>query len=113
MVGDAHGVQRAVQLAFPIVEKAFQLREVRRKIVFLPDIELEQARVVRKMVVDFGRGQALAFHLQAEFPADRSDHMRLLDLRHQASRRSDMCLWPLSAGIGRFASSNRHRASTI
>jgi hypothetical protein len=71
-------VERALQFALPIAKKAFQLRKVRRKIIFLPDIELKQSRVVRKMVVDFGRGQAVAFHPQAEFPADCSDHMLLL-----------------------------------
>jgi hypothetical protein len=39
-MGDADGVERAFELAFPIAEKALQRRKVWGEIVFLPDEEL-------------------------------------------------------------------------
>jgi hypothetical protein len=39
MVGGPHGVQRALQRFGPVVEEMAKLRELRRKIVCLPEIE--------------------------------------------------------------------------
>lgn len=78
MVGDAHGVQRALQRLGPVVEKAAQLGKLRGEVVILPDIDLQQARVIWKTIVDFGCGQAVAFHLHPEFTTDDRWHMSLL-----------------------------------
>src|SRR5690606_2251446 len=47
---------------------------------FLPDVELKQARVIGHVVVDFGRGQAVALQLKFEIPADRGGHRRILPM---------------------------------
>jgi len=78
MVGDAHGVQRALQRLGPVVEKAAQFGKLRGEVVILPDIDLQQARVIWKTIVDFGCGQAVAFHLHPEFATDDRWLMSLL-----------------------------------
>lgn len=59
MVSNANRGQRALEFSLPVLEKALQFGELRRKIVFLPDIELKKAGMIRKMIVDLGRGQAV------------------------------------------------------
>jgi hypothetical protein len=66
----------ALQFAFPIAEETLQLGKVGRQIILLPDIQLQQAGMIGKVIVDFGRGQAVAFHLQAEFLGDRGSQSR-------------------------------------
>ena len=74
MMCNAHGMQCTLKLTVPIIEEALQLRKLRREIEVLPDIELQKAGMVWKMVVDLGCRQAIPVHLQAEFPADRRRH---------------------------------------
>src|SRR5579872_1908897 len=71
LVRDPDRVQRAFEFALPIVKEAMERREVRRRIVILPDIELQESRVVRQMVMDFHRGQTIAGPLQQKLPARR------------------------------------------
>jgi hypothetical protein len=78
VVRDAHGVERAVERSRPVVEEAAQSGELRRQIVVLPDVELKQAGVVRKMIVNLRRRQAVALHPELEVLAD---HARLLVCR--------------------------------
>ena len=68
-MGDPHGVDRAIEFAPPIVEKALQRRKRRRDIIVLPDVELQQGRMVRQSVVDLRRGQSIALQLQQEIAA--------------------------------------------
>ncbi len=44
MVGDAHGVQRALQRLGPVVQKAAQFGKFRGEVVILPDIDLQHRR---------------------------------------------------------------------
>ncbi|TDR33638.1 hypothetical protein DES43_12038 [Aquamicrobium defluvii] len=64
MVGEAHGVQGILQGFGPVVEKAAQFGELRREIVFLPDVKLKQAGMIRHMIMDFSRGEPVAAHLK-------------------------------------------------
>ncbi len=61
MVGDARGVQGILQGVGPVVEKAAQFGELRREVVFLPDV-LQETGMVRHEAMDLCRRQAVAFH---------------------------------------------------
>ena len=74
MVGDAHRVQRALQCFLPVVEEAPQFGKVGGEIVFLPDVELQQARMVGHVVMNLRRGQTITFHLYPELPAHHCSH---------------------------------------
>jgi len=52
VVGDAHGVQWARQFAFPKAQETLQSGEIGGEIVVLPHIELQQAGMIRQMVMD-------------------------------------------------------------
>ncbi|OBP78941.1 hypothetical protein BAE42_00430 [Mesorhizobium loti] len=51
-MGDAHGMQRAFQFALPVIQKPLEGREFRCEIVFLPNVELQKARMIGKVVVN-------------------------------------------------------------
>src|SRR5690606_3359227 len=74
VVSHTHGMQRPVQFSLPEIQEILQFRKVRSKIIFLPDVELKQARMVGKVVMYLCSGQAIARHLQAELPAYRGGH---------------------------------------
>src|SRR5690606_17766618 len=74
VVSHTDGMQRPVQFSLPEIQEILQFRKVRSKIIFLPDVELKQARMVGKVVMYLCRGQAIARHLQAELPAYRGGH---------------------------------------
>ena len=69
MMGDPDGMQGARQLAFPKAQKTPQRGEIGGEIIVLPDVKLEQARMVGQMIMDLGSGQAIAIHLPAEVTA--------------------------------------------
>ena len=50
---DPHGGERSVQVVVPKSEKISKGREARRNIIVLPNIRLEQARVIRQTVKYF------------------------------------------------------------
>ena len=51
LVGDPHGVQPCLDLLVPITQEATQFGEARCHVVILPDIELQQRRVIWQAVV--------------------------------------------------------------
>lgn len=53
-------MQWAVQHFGPVVEEAAKFGKARREIVFLPYVEMQQAWVIRHVIVDFGGCQAIA-----------------------------------------------------
>ena len=57
---DADRMQNAFHFAVPMIEEGRELRETGREIIFLPDVELQQAGVIRSVVVDIGGCQAVA-----------------------------------------------------
>jgi len=63
---DAHGVQLAIQRAFPESQKLVQHRKLRCDVQILPDETLQQPRVVGQMIQDFGGGEAIAVQLQCQ-----------------------------------------------
>src|SRR5215475_13941877 len=67
-VGNPDGVQGAVKLRLPVMQKIPQRREVRRGVVGLPDINLQQGRMIRKAVVNCRGGQPIACDLQSKIP---------------------------------------------
>lgn len=50
---DPHRMARRLDLAAPHRQKIKQHRKVRRKIIFLPDVQLEQRRMIGPVVMDF------------------------------------------------------------
>ena len=60
---DADAVQRAVELLPPKCEELHQGRKVGCDVVILPDIGLQECRMVRHAVEDFRRGQAITGEL--------------------------------------------------
>jgi hypothetical protein len=57
-MGDAHRMQRALDLTFPKFEEMLQRREIRGNVVLLPDEELQQVPIVGKTIMDLCRRQA-------------------------------------------------------
>src|SRR5690606_15253506 len=66
-----HRVQGAVQFRPPEIEKPDQDRKIRGDVVLLPDIGLQQARVVWHTIEDLGRRQTVAFELFHEIRRNR------------------------------------------
>src|SRR5262249_40186115 len=54
-MGDAHTVKRPNEISDPIVQEVHELRKPRGLVVVLPDVALQQSRVVRQAVKDFCR----------------------------------------------------------
>ncbi|AMY01347.1 hypothetical protein A4R29_18985 [Mesorhizobium ciceri biovar biserrulae] len=78
VMSNANRVERTIEFALPILEKTLEFGKGWSEIIVLPDIELKQAWMIGQVIVDFGRRQAITFHLQAEFVADRIGHVFLL-----------------------------------
>src|SRR5271165_4180408 len=68
-------VQAPVQLGLPELQEALQLGEIRTEIVVLPDIGLQQPRMVGSPVKDFGGCQAVSLHLSFEIVGDHSGNL--------------------------------------
>jgi hypothetical protein len=60
---NANAIKRAVEIGGPEIEKIGELRKARRQIVILPDIALQQSRVIGEAVKDFRRGERKALDL--------------------------------------------------
>src|SRR5690606_39009297 len=71
-MADGHGVKHAVQGVGPEVQELVQHRKLRKQVVLLPDVALQQGRMVGHVVEDFRRGQPVALELLTEL--DRSGH---------------------------------------
>src|ERR1700730_16383986 len=65
-VGHGDGVERSLELLQPERQKAVQHRKSRTEVVVLPDIGLQQGRMIGEAVEDLRRGEAIAFELAAE-----------------------------------------------
>src|SRR5687767_3262623 len=63
---DPDTIERAVEIGGPEVQKIRKLGKARREIVILPDIALEEARMVRDAIEDLGRGEGEALDLALE-----------------------------------------------
>src|SRR5262245_52466878 len=62
-MGDAHPVERSVKIGFPEIQEMQKLREFGSEVEVLPDIALQQSRVVRQSVEDLCSGQRKSFEL--------------------------------------------------
>jgi hypothetical protein len=60
-VGNTHAVERPIEIGRPIIQKIDELRKFRRHVVVLPDVALQQPRVVWQAIEDFcgGEGESL------------------------------------------------------
>src|SRR6478736_1607224 len=65
-MGDRDRMQGTGEFALPEIEKVDEDGETGSQIVFLPDIGLQEGRVVRHTVEDLGGRQSVAFHLADE-----------------------------------------------
>src|SRR4051794_30275429 len=65
-MGDRDRMQGAGEFALPEIQKVDENRETGRQIIFLPDIGLQEARVIRHAVEDLGGRQPIALHLADE-----------------------------------------------
>src|SRR6266436_773478 len=61
-----HRMQLALDIADPEFEEAAENRILRRQVHVLPDEALQQARMIRQVIEDFRRGQAIVDELQAQ-----------------------------------------------
>src|SRR5262245_44865124 len=64
-------VQLAIETAVPEIEEPAQHRELRCHVEVLPDIALQQRRVIGQVVEDFSRREAIAVGLEDECRHDR------------------------------------------
>src|SRR5690349_3347657 len=66
----ADRMERPLDLTPPELQKLLQRRKSRREVIVLPDIELEQRRLVRHAVVDLCGGKSIAIKLLDETAVD-------------------------------------------
>ena len=65
-LADLHGVEPALDMAAPKLEKPAQLGEVRRGIEFLPDETLQQVGMIGKVVYDLRGRQPVVAELRLQ-----------------------------------------------
>ena len=70
-VRHANAEERAVEIGVPEIEEVEELGEVRGEVVVLPDIALQQLRVVRQPVEDFRRGGLGSARASTAFSASK------------------------------------------
>src|SRR5215813_9272577 len=75
-VGDGDGVERPLELLQPKRQKTVQHRKARAQVVVLPDVSLQQGRMIGEPVEDLRRGEAVTFELTAEIPGRSSKSLR-------------------------------------
>jgi hypothetical protein len=80
----AHGVKNPVELVRPEIQEAVKFRKLRRQVVLLPDVALQDRGVVGQVIEDLGRGQAVALELLAEL--GRYFHRRPRDALNAVGR---------------------------
>src|SRR5690606_9289747 len=79
LVGDADRVQHRFDLAAPVGQEAVELGERGGDVVLLRDEGLQQARVIRHVVVDLHGREAVAFDLTNEIPVCHRREILLMD----------------------------------
>ena len=62
---DFHRMQPPFDIAFPEGEEFAQHRKLRREVELLPDEALDERRMIRQVIEDFGGGEAITFQLTA------------------------------------------------
>ena len=62
-MSDAHPIERSIKIGSPEIQEIDELREVRREVVVLPDVALQQSRIVRQAVYDLRSGEGEPFDL--------------------------------------------------
>src|SRR5215831_3673145 len=67
-MGDRDRMQRSLERLQPEGQKAVEHWKSRAEVVVLPDIGLQQGRMIGKPIEDLRRGQTIAFELAAEVP---------------------------------------------
>jgi hypothetical protein len=65
-VGDRHGIEQAVELARPEIEKFLQFGEIWVQVMLLPNVVLQDIGVVGHAVEDISGRQPKPFELAAE-----------------------------------------------
>ena len=68
-VRDRHRMEDSFERFLPERQKSLQFREFRAEVVFLPDVGLEQPRMIRTPLQDVRGRQAVTLHLTAEVTA--------------------------------------------
>ena len=64
-LGDAHGMELAIEFRLPEFQELAQDRIFRVEIVFLPDESLQQFRMIGHVIENFSRRQSVAFQQQS------------------------------------------------
>ena len=72
-VGNTHSVERPIEIGRPIVQEIDELRKFRRHVIVLPDVALQQLRVVRQAIEDFCRREGESLKLAQESGLRHSD----------------------------------------
>src|SRR5262249_21903016 len=55
-MGNTHTVERPIEITDPVVQEVPELRKLRRQVVILPDVALQQSWVACQSIQDFCRG---------------------------------------------------------
>src|SRR3954453_11652927 len=66
LVGNLHRIERPIELVAPEGEELHQGRKIGSDVVILPDVSLEEPRMVRQAVEDFRRRQTISRQLADE-----------------------------------------------
>jgi hypothetical protein len=91
---DADGVERAVEIFGPEIEKLVQFGEFGRVVEFLPDETLQDAGVIGHVIQDFGGCHPPALQLLNKF----SSHQKYLLLRQTNHLARKTIASPVRAG---------------
>jgi hypothetical protein len=78
-MGDGDGEQGSLELLLPEREKILQRRKIRKQILILPDVSLQQRGVIRHPIENLRRRQPITQHLFPEIVgnANPRDHANL------------------------------------
>ncbi len=71
IVGDTDRMERPLQFALPMLQEGGQPRKEWREIVFLPNKQLQQGRMVGNTVMDFRRGETVTVQANQEIFANQ------------------------------------------
>src|SRR4051812_47290880 len=88
-MGDGDGMERSSQFPLPEFQKIDEHREARSKIVVLPDISLQEHRMIRHPVEYLGRRQPVTLHLADEILGCHANSLSGAENWRQASTQSE------------------------
>jgi hypothetical protein len=69
-VGDGYRMQKALEIADPKIQELPEVGKVRMQVMLLPNVILENPRVIRQVIEDAGGRQAVSFKLATKVDAD-------------------------------------------